>query len=109
MSLLTLNRGVPVYGGAIVACGNRSLQACRGGNEQTLQKLMPLLYEQLRAAARRYMAEERPNILSRLLDVLNIRCHNRPNSSQVVRNPCAGFSSLARSRDYQKRGQARLT
>jgi len=36
------------------------LQAWGQGDEQALQKLIPLVYEQLRTAARRYMAGERP-------------------------------------------------
>ena len=35
------------------------LQAWGQGDEEALQKLMPLVYEQLYGAARRYMARER--------------------------------------------------
>ena len=36
------------------------LVECRRGNRQALDELMPLVYNELRAVARRYLARERP-------------------------------------------------
>jgi RNA polymerase sigma factor (TIGR02999 family) len=36
------------------------LVECRQGNRQALDELMPLVYNELRAVARRYLAQERP-------------------------------------------------
>ena len=91
------------------------LQAWGQGNEEALQKLVPLVYEQLRAAARRYMVRERPGhtlqtaliheTYLRLVDVRGIKWQNRAHflaiCAQLMRRILIDF---ARSRRYQKRG-----
>src|SRR5436190_19414864 len=94
------------------------LQAWGQGNEEALQKLVPLVYEQLRAAARRYMVRERPGhtlqttaliheTYLRLVDVRRIKWQNRAHflaiCAQLMRRILIDF---ARSRRYQKRGGA---
>lgn len=37
------------------------LNACRGGDRQAMDKLIPLVYEELRRQAHRYLRHERPN------------------------------------------------
>jgi len=91
------------------------LQAWSQGDEQALQKLMPLVYRDLRQAARRYMAGERPgHILQttalvneaylRLVDVQKVSWKNRAHflamCAQLMRRILTDF---ARSRGYQKR------
>jgi hypothetical protein len=41
------------------------LRAWGGGDERALDELMPLVYDELRQAARRYMARQRPTVRSR--------------------------------------------
>jgi RNA polymerase sigma-70 factor, ECF subfamily len=92
------------------------LQAWGQGNEEALQKLVPLVYEQLRAAARRYMVGERQGhtlqttaliheTYLRLVDVRQInwqdRAHFMAVCSQLMRRILVDF---ARSRRYKKRG-----
>jgi RNA polymerase sigma-70 factor, ECF subfamily len=92
------------------------LQAWGRGDEQALQKLIPLVYDQLHAAARRYMAGERPGhtlqttaliheTYLRLVDVRKIQWQNRAHffaiCAQLMRRILIDF---ARSRQYQKRG-----
>ncbi|MFZ0797300.1 MAG: sigma-70 family RNA polymerase sigma factor [Terriglobales bacterium] len=91
------------------------LQAWSRGDEEALQKLMPLVYRDLRQAARRYMAGERPgHILQttalvneaylRLVDVQKVNWKNRAHflamCAQLMRRILTDF---ARSRGYQKR------
>jgi len=91
------------------------LQAWSRGDEEALQKLMPLVYRDLRQAARRYMAGERPDhILQttalvneaylRLVDVQKVGWKNRAHflamCAQLMRRILTDF---ARSRGYQKR------
>jgi RNA polymerase sigma factor (TIGR02999 family) len=88
------------------------------GDEESLQKLMPLVYEQLRAAARRYMAGERPGhtlqttaliheTYLRLVDIRRVKWQDRAHflavCAQLMRRILIDF---ARSRRYQKRGGA---
>lgn len=88
------------------------------GDEEALQKLMPLVYEQLHAAARRYMAGERPGhtlqttaliheTYLRLVDVRKVKWQDRAHflavCAQLMRRILIDF---ARSRRYQKRGGA---
>jgi RNA polymerase sigma factor (TIGR02999 family) len=92
------------------------LQAWGRGDEQALQQLIPLVYDQLHAAARRYMAAERPGhtlqttaliheTYLRLVDVRKIQWQNRAHffaiCAQLMRRILIDF---ARSRQYHKRG-----
>src|SRR5215471_10858556 len=94
------------------------LQAWGGGDEEALQKLMPLVYEQLHAAARRCMAGERPGhtlqttaliheTYLRLVDIRKVKWQDRAHflavCAQLMRRILIDF---ARSRGYQKRGGA---
>ncbi len=94
------------------------LQAWGRGDEEALQKLMPLVYDQLHAAARRYMARERPGhtlqttaliheTYLRLVDVKRVKWQNRAHflamCAQLMRRILVDF---ARARGYQKHGGA---
>ncbi len=91
------------------------LQAWGQGDEEALQKLMPLVYRELRQAARRYMAGERPAHLLqttalvhetylRLVGAQKVSWQNRVHflavCAQLMRRVLTDF---ARSRRYQKR------
>lgn len=93
----------------------RLLQAWSDGDEEALNKLTPLVYEQLHSAASRYMARERPGhtlqttaliheTYLRLVDVRNVKWQNRAHflalSAQLMRRILIDF---ARSRASQKR------
>src|SRR5215467_7124995 len=92
------------------------LRAWGQGDENALPKLMPLVYDQLRAAARRYMAGERAGhtlqttaliheTYLRLVDVRRVEWQDRAHflaiCAQLMRRILVDF---ARSRGYQKRG-----
>jgi RNA polymerase sigma-70 factor, ECF subfamily len=92
------------------------LRAWGQGDESALQKLVPLVYEQLHAAARRYMAGERVGhtlqttaliheTYVRLVKVRQIDWQNRAHffaiCARLMRRILVDF---ARSRGYQKRG-----
>ena len=92
------------------------LQAWGQGDEAALQKLVPLVYDQLHGAARRYMAGERPGrtlqttaliheTYLRLVNVRRVKWQNRAHffaiCAQLMRRILVDF---ARSRGYQKRG-----
>jgi RNA polymerase sigma factor (TIGR02999 family) len=47
------------------------LRAWSGGDEKALEKLMPLVFEQLHRAAHRYMAQERPGHLLQTTALVN--------------------------------------
>lgn len=94
------------------------LKAWTNGDEQALEKLTPLVYEQLHRAAQRYMAGERSGhtlqttalvneVYVRLVDCKRIdwqdRAHFFAVSAQLMRRILIDF---ARSRGYQKRGGA---
>jgi len=94
------------------------LRAWGQGDENALPKLMPLVYDQLRAAARRYMAGERAGhtlqttaliheTYLRLVDVRRVEWQDRAHflavCAQLMRRILIDF---ARSRGYQKRGGA---
>ncbi|HXW90540.1 MAG TPA: sigma-70 family RNA polymerase sigma factor [Terriglobales bacterium] len=94
------------------------LQAWGEGDEAALHRLMPLVYEQLRAAARRYMAQERPGhtlqttaliheTYLRLVNVRQVKWQDRAHflavCAQLMRRILIDF---ARSRGYKKRGGA---
>src|SRR5215471_17570542 len=92
------------------------LRAWGQGDETALQKLVPLVYEKLHLAARRYMAGERAGhtlqttaliheTYLRLVKVRQIDWQNRAHffaiCAQLMRHILVDF---ARSRGYQKRG-----
>jgi|ERR1700735_249257 len=92
------------------------LQAWVRGDENALAKLVPLVYRELRQAARRYMAGERPDHLLqttalvnetylRLVGVRKVSWQNRTHflaiCAQLMRRILTDF---ARTRDYKKRG-----
>jgi RNA polymerase sigma factor (TIGR02999 family) len=94
------------------------LQAWGRGDNEALQKLVPMVYEDLHAAARRYMAHERPGhtlqttaliheTYLRLVDVRQVKWQNRAHffamCAQLMRRILIDF---ARSRNYKKRGGA---
>jgi len=94
------------------------LHAWGRGNNEALQKLVPMVYEDLHAAARRYMAHERPGhtlqttaliheTYLRLVDVRKVKWQNRAHffamCAQLMRRILIDF---ARSRSYKKRGGA---
>ena len=94
------------------------LQAWGRGDEEALQKLVPLVYEELHAAASRYMAGERPgHILQttalihetylRLVDIRQVKWHDRAHflaiCARLMRRILIDF---ARKRGYKKRGGA---
>ena len=92
------------------------LKAWSDGDEQALEKLAPLVYEQLHRVAQRYMAHERPGhtlqttalvheVYIRLVDCREVDWQNRAHffavSAQLMRRILIDF---ARSKSYQKRG-----
>ena len=94
------------------------LVAWSGGDQAALEKLTPLVYDELHRLAHRYMGQERPGHMLqtsglvneayiRLIDWKNVRWQNRAHffgvSAQLMRRILVDF---ARSRDYAKRGGA---
>ncbi len=94
------------------------LRAWGRGDEDALQRLMPLVYDKLHAAARRYMAGERAGhtlqttaliheTYLRLVDIRRVEWQDRAHflavCAQLMRRILIDF---ARSRGYQKRGGA---
>src|SRR5215475_9505689 len=94
------------------------LQAWSGGDQAAFDKLAPVVYNELRRLARRYMARERhdhtlqPTALvheayMRLADFQRLHWKNRVHffaiSSQVMRRVLVDF---ARSRERRKRGSS---
>ena len=94
------------------------LRAWGRGDEGAMQKLMPLVYDQLHAAARRYMAGERAGhtlqttaliheTYLRLVDIRHVEWQDRAHflavCARLMRRILIDF---ARSRGYQKRGGA---
>ena len=92
------------------------LKAWTTGDEQALEKLTPLVYEQLHRVAQRCMAAERPGhilqttalvneVYLQLVDCGQINWQDRAHffavSAQLMRRILIDF---ARSRGYQKRG-----
>ena len=97
------------------------LRAWSEGDEQALEKLIPLVYDELHRLARRYMAGERPGhtlqtsalvneAYLRLVDVKSLNWQNRAHffgvSAQLMRRILVDF---ARSRRSLKRGGESLT
>ena len=94
------------------------LRAWGRGDEEAMQKLMPLVYDQLHAAARHYMAGERAGhtlqttaliheTYLRLVDIRHVEWQDRAHflavCARLMRRILIDF---ARSRGYQKRGGA---
>jgi RNA polymerase sigma factor (TIGR02999 family) len=94
----------------------RLLRAWGAGDESALEQLMPLVYEELRRLAHRYMAGEQPGqtlqttalvheVYLRLVDVKKVdwqdRAHFYALCARLMRRILVDF---ARSRTYQKRG-----
>jgi RNA polymerase sigma-70 factor, ECF subfamily len=94
----------------------RLLRAWGAGDESALEQLMPLVYEELRRLAHRYMAGEQPGqtlqttalvheLYLRLVDVKKVdwqdRAHFYALCARLMRRILIDF---ARSRTYQKRG-----
>lgn len=94
----------------------RLLQAWSDGNQEALDKLVPLVYEELHRLARHYMTGERPGhtlqtselvneAYMRLVDWKNVQWQNRAHffgvAAQMMRRILVDF---ARSRNYVKRG-----
>jgi len=92
------------------------LQAWSAGDGEALEKLTPLVYQELHRAARHYMAGERPShtlqatalineVYLRLIDVRLMDWQNRAHffavCAQLMRRILTDY---ARSRRYQKRG-----
>jgi RNA polymerase sigma factor (TIGR02999 family) len=91
------------------------LKAWGAGDQEALRKLMPVVYEELHRAARRYMAGERSDTLQttalineaylRLVDFQHISFQNRAHffgvCAQLMRRILIDF---ARARRSQKRG-----
>jgi RNA polymerase sigma-70 factor (ECF subfamily) len=94
------------------------LQAWGRGDQEALQKLIPLVYEELHGAARRYMARERHGhtlqttaliheTYLRLVDIRQVKWQNRAHflaiCARLMRRILIDF---ARRRGYKKRGSA---
>ncbi len=92
------------------------LQAWSQGDRSALERLIPLVYEELHRLAHRYMTRERSGhplqttalineAYLRLVDMANVRWQNRGHffsiSAQIMRRILVDF---ARSRQYLKRG-----
>jgi RNA polymerase sigma factor (TIGR02999 family) len=92
------------------------LLAWNEGDESALEKLVPLVYNELRRLARRYMRRERPDhtlqttalineVYLQLVDVRNVHWQNRAHffalCARLMRRILVDF---ARSRRYAKRG-----
>jgi RNA polymerase sigma factor (TIGR02999 family) len=92
------------------------LLAWRGGDDDALDKLVPLVYKELHRLARIYMRREKAGhtlqttalvheAYVRLIDASKVRWQNRAHffavSAQLMRRILVDF---ARSRNYQKRG-----
>jgi RNA polymerase sigma-70 factor (ECF subfamily) len=92
------------------------LRAWAGGDQEALERLTPLVYQELRRIARRYMVRERPNhtlqatalvneAYLRLVDAEEVSWRDRAHffaiSARTMRRILVDF---ARARRYQKRG-----
>ena len=92
------------------------LRAWSGGDEAALEKLIPLVYEELRRAARRYMAGERTDhtlqttalineAYLRLVDVRHVEWQNRAQFFGICANLMRRILvDSARTRGSHKRG-----
>src|SRR5215831_354789 len=94
----------------------RLLLAWSEGEQEALEKLIPLVHEELQRLAHRYMRRQRPDhtlqttalvneAYLRLVDCSRVRWQNRAHffavSAQLMRRILV---DMARSRNYQKRG-----
>ena len=97
----------------------RLLSAWRGGDEGALEELIPLVYQELRRLAHRYMRQERPDhtlqttalvneVYLRLVDCRQVEWRDRAHffalSARLMRRVLV---DMARSRRYRKRGGGR--
>jgi RNA polymerase sigma factor (TIGR02999 family) len=92
------------------------LRAWSGGDQAALEKLTPLVYEELHRAAHRYMAQERPGhtlqttalvneVYLRLVDIQKVTWQDRAHFFAVcARLMRRVLTDFARSRGYLKRG-----
>jgi RNA polymerase sigma factor (TIGR02999 family) len=92
------------------------LRAWSGGDQEALEKLTPLVYEELHRAAHRYMAQERrghtlqttaliDEVYLRLVDVREVSWQDRTHFLAVcARLMRRVLTDFARSRGYLKRG-----
>ena len=92
------------------------LRAWGDGDQRALEKLTPLVYEELHRAAHRYMADERAGhtlqptalvneVYLRLVDVRGVNWQNRAHFFAIcARTMRRILIDFARSRQYQKRG-----
>ena len=92
------------------------LRAWGNGDRQALERLTPLVYEELHRAAHRYMADERAGhtlqttalvneVYLRLVDVRGVNWQNRAHFFAIcARTMRRILIDFARSRQYQKRG-----
>jgi RNA polymerase sigma factor (TIGR02999 family) len=92
------------------------LRAWSEGDQEALDKLTPLVYEELHRAAHRYMAQQRPGhtlqttalineVYLRLVDVREVTWQDRAHFFAVcARLMRRVLTDLARSRGYLKRG-----
>jgi RNA polymerase sigma factor (TIGR02999 family) len=92
------------------------LRAWGEGDEQSLEKLTPLVYAELRRVARQFMARERSGhtlqatalvneVYVRLVDVKNVSWHDRAHFFAVcARMMRRILTDFARARHYMKRG-----
>lgn len=94
------------------------LRAWSSGDQQALEKLTPLVYEELHRRARHYVARERPGhtiqttalineVYLRLVDFRGVTWQDRAHFLAVcARMMRRILTDFARSRNYQKRGGA---
>lgn len=92
------------------------LRAWSGGDQQALDKLTPLVYEELHRRARHYVAQERPGhtiqttalineVYLRLVDFRGVTWQDRAHFLAVcARMMRRILTDFARTRHYQKRG-----
>ena len=92
------------------------LRAWGDGDQQALEKLTPLVYNELHRVAHRYMADERAShtlqttalvneVYLRLVDVRGVSWQNRAHFFAIcARTMRRILIDFARSRQYQKRG-----
>jgi len=92
------------------------LRAWSDGDQQALEKLTPLVYQELHRVAHRYMADERAGhtlqttalvneVYLRLVDVRGVSWQNRAHFFAIcARTMRRILIDFARSRQYQKRG-----
>jgi RNA polymerase sigma factor (TIGR02999 family) len=94
----------------------RLLLAWRQGDDAALERLIPVVYQELRRIARRYMAGQRPShtlqptalineVYLRLVDCQLVNWQNRAHFLAVCANMMRRvLVDYARSKQYQKRG-----